>query len=116
MLYQISKSLQEAKPQNSTLPFAGVSIVLMDDFAQLPPVTDHPLFEEKAGTRYQLFGRHLYSSLFKVNFSLTQSMRQRGEDQQMFRNILNKIANGSFDEKLWRSLANINSEKDSSQF
>ena len=75
MLYQISKRLQEAKPQNSTLPFAGVSIVLMGDFAQLPPVTDHPLFEEKAGTKYQLFGRHLYSSLFKVNFTLTQSLR-----------------------------------------
>ena len=44
MLYQLSKRLQEIKPQNSTKEFGGVSIVLMGDFAQLTPVADLPLF------------------------------------------------------------------------
>ena len=98
-LYQISKRLQEAKPHKSTIPFGGVSIVLMGDFAQLPPVTDSTLFKDKASSNYQLKGWKLYKTLFKHSLNLTKSMRQQGEDQNLFRNILNSIANGTFNEE-----------------
>ena len=65
MLYQISKRLQEAKPHKSTEPFAGVSIVLMGDFAQLPPVKDLPLFQKSGGSQFQARGRCLYHENFK---------------------------------------------------
>ena len=102
-LYQINKRLQEAKPNKSTQDFAGVSIVLMGDFAQLPPVTDLPLFVDKRKSKktspFQCRGRLLYTNLFNKCYSLNQSMRQKGEAQATFRDILNKIADGSFDKK-----------------
>ena len=103
-LYQISKRLQVAKPHKSTIPFGGVYIVLMGDFAQLPPVTDSSLFKENPSSEYQRKGWLLYKTLFKHTLTLTKSMRQQGKDQELFRNILNSIANGSFDDKLYETL------------
>ena len=119
MLYQLSKRLQEVKPQNSTKEFAGVSIVLMGDFAQLPPVTDLPLFAEKNGTVNQRKGKALYR-LFNRSFTLTESMRQQGDDQKVFRNILDSIANGTFDAPMWNTLecntTNMNAQGASERF
>ena len=103
MLYQLSKRLQEIKPQNSTIEFAGVSIVLMGDFAQLPPVTDLPLFAGKEGTLNQRKGKALYQ-LFNKSFILSESMRHQGDDQQLFRNILDSIAKGTFNTAMWYTL------------
>ena len=95
---------KEAKPHQSTKPFGGVSIILMGDFAQLPPVADSALFNDTSKSEYQLKGRKLYKTLFKHSLNLTESMRQQGEDQKLFRNILNGIANGTFDDELYNAL------------
>ena len=71
MLYQLSQRLKEVKPQHATQEFAGVSIILMGDFAQLPPVADLPLFAKKGGTVYQTKGKALYR-LFNKAFFLTE--------------------------------------------
>ena len=47
---------KEAKPHQSTKPFGGVSIVLMGDFAQLPPVADSALFNDTSKSNYQIKG------------------------------------------------------------
>ena len=109
MLYQINERLKQAKPNKSTIAFAGVSIVLMGDFAQLPPVTDSPLYaaKDKTGkdkTKYQILGRKLYMDLFNKCYTLTESMRQIGEDQETFRDILDKVATGMFDGKTRETL------------
>ena len=103
MLYQLSKRLQELKPKNSGKDFGGVSIVLMGDFAQLPPVTDLPLYAQKPKTLNQTRGKALYR-LFNKSFTLTESVRQQGNDQQLFRNILDSIAKGTFKYPKWKAL------------
>ena len=49
-------------------------------------------------------GWKLYKDNFKHSLTLTESMRQGGEDQKLFRNILNSIANGTFDDELYNTL------------
>ena len=53
MLYMIEERLRQAKPARAHLPFGGVSIILMGDFAQLAPVMDPPLFMEPDGKIHQ---------------------------------------------------------------
>ena len=53
---------------------------------------------------YQNHGWKLYKTLFKHSLILTESMRQQGEDQELFRKILNSIANGKFNEELYNAL------------
>ena len=44
-LHQIDQRLRQAKPEKAKEPFGGISILLMGDFAQLPPVMEKALFE-----------------------------------------------------------------------
>ena len=44
-LHQIDQRLRQAKPEKAKEPFGGISIMLMGDFAQLPPVMEKALFE-----------------------------------------------------------------------
>lgn len=45
MLKQIDIRLRQANPINAHLPFGGKSIILMGDFAQLPPVNEKALYD-----------------------------------------------------------------------
>ena len=46
-LYKVNRRLQQAFPEHKTKPFGGCTIILMGDFAQLPPVMAPPLYQVK---------------------------------------------------------------------
>ena len=91
MLYMINKRLKEIKPDKIDIEFGGVSIILMGDFAQLPPVTDKPLYgslttiKDKKNKCYQK-GLTLYG-MFTKAIVLTEIMRQQGDDEKEFRQV-----------------------------
>ncbi len=98
LLLEISEALMVAK-ENDT-PFGGVNIVFAGDFCQLPPVggtrlyasaSDSPaLTNEKQNSN---LGRLLWLGVKDCVF-LTQQMRQSGEHNKEFRDLLDRMRSG----------------------
>ena len=86
----------------------------MGDFAQLPPVADMPLYtkpevlnqeknKKKKENVNKIKATHLYKMFTNV-IILDEIMRQQGDDEKEFRDVLTKIVNGKFNEKDWEWL------------
>jgi hypothetical protein len=106
-LSQIHRRLCEAK--GVTEPFGGISMVLVGDVRQLPPVSDLTLYSPKGGQLAQREGRDLFQR-FTVSIELTESVRQSSDP--VFADLLERLGNGTFsfdDWKLWsaRDLNNL---------
>ena len=107
MLNMIHLRLTEIKACKDL--FGGISLILMGDFAQLPPVKDQPLFyniSEGVSNDYQLHGMAHFQKYFEEceTISFDEIMRQKGEDQKRFKECLNNLADGSFDRSDWEYL------------
>jgi ATP-dependent DNA helicase PIF1 len=103
MLHHIHLRLCQAKPEHAGEPFGGVSMIIMGDFAQLPPVGDRALFADDYLKGFQSHGRLLYYAFDKV-ISFNEIMRQTGPEQEQFRQILSKVSNGKFTLQDWNVL------------
>ena len=107
MLYMIDKRLREVKPEKSTEPFGGVSVILMGDFAQLEPVKDEPLYTQntklKRISEWQAHGRLLFQK-FDKTIIFDEQMRQVGEDQKQFNELLNRVADAETTLEDWKLL------------
>ncbi|KJZ67912.1 hypothetical protein HIM_12699 [Hirsutella minnesotensis 3608] len=84
-LARIDSRLRQAFPHRSLEFFGGVSVLLVGDFFQLPPVRQKPLYststsvsslERRGQVAYRLFDRTVF---------LTTAQRQAGDDQAQFR-------------------------------
>ena len=84
-LGHINHTLGQIFPATAHLPFGGLSVLLIGDFGQLPPVADTPLYNTARSTkpsylgRLSNIGRDTYLQ-FKENVELDTVMRQDGTD------------------------------------
>ncbi|KJZ69477.1 hypothetical protein HIM_11139 [Hirsutella minnesotensis 3608] len=90
-LARIDARLRQAFPERNFEFFGGVSILLVGDFFQLPPVRQKPLYststslssmERRGQAAYRLFDRTVF---------LTRVQRQAGDDQAGFRQALQEL-------------------------
>ncbi|KAJ7162718.1 hypothetical protein C8R43DRAFT_819195, partial [Mycena crocata] len=101
MLHDISRALSVAK--GNDLAFGGINVIFAGDFAQLPPVQQKRLYTDltnkniqDAGTTYGqkvVFGKLLWLSVNTV-VMLTENMRQTGEHNRAFVDLLNRMRVG----------------------
>ena len=92
-LFQVDQRLKQAFPKHAHLPFGGISLVLMGDFSQLPPVMEKALFDPvQARVESETRGKMLYLLFDKV-INLTESKRQEGNEA--FKALLDKVADGT---------------------
>ena len=90
---------------NQDIPFGGMSVILMGDFGQLPPVGDKPMYVKGNGSVVSDHGHSLYL-MFDSVIILEQVMRQAGEDTETitFRGLLMRMRNGKVTEEDWKLL------------
>jgi hypothetical protein len=81
--------------QDLPFTFSGITVLLSDDFRQLPPVLDLALYSETGGTKFQCEGKILYR-MFNISVCLKQTMRQAGDEISDFRAELERLATGEF--------------------
>ena len=98
--WMISERLKEARPQAQDQPFGGVSVVLLGDFRQLPPVADSAIHHNSGGD--WTAGYNLYQH-FKRCILFKKVQRQEGDDQKKFREELERLGNGEFTIEDWRN-------------
>ena len=96
-LSQISRRLQQAKPHAKTEPFGGVTVILVGDLNQLPPVMDKSVCSLDGGSLVQREGRNLYRQ-FTTAVNFKESVRQGGDANKEFRGQLERLTTGMFTE------------------
>ncbi|XP_044715201.1 ATP-dependent DNA helicase PIF1 [Hirsutella rhossiliensis] len=90
-LARIDSRLRQAFPQRNLEFFGGVSVLLVGDFFQLPPVRQKPLYSTSTGlSSLERRGQVAYR-LFDRTVFLTTAQRQAGDDQAQFRQALQEL-------------------------
>ncbi|KJZ69214.1 hypothetical protein HIM_11393 [Hirsutella minnesotensis 3608] len=105
-LARVDSRLRQAFPQRGLEFFGGVSVMVVGDFFQLPPVRQKPLYststslssmERRGQAAYRLFDRTVF---------LTRVQRQAGDDQAGFRQALQELREVKLSIPSWNLLSN----------
>ncbi|KAM4064532.1 PIF1-like helicase [Hirsutella rhossiliensis] len=104
-LARIDSRLRQAFPQRNLEFFGGVSVVLVGDFFQLPPVRQKPCIRlAPACLRWK--GGQVAYRLFDRTVFLTTAQRQAGDDQAQFRQALQELRDVKLSIPSWNLLSN----------
>ena len=89
----------------TTLPFGGISIIIVGDIAQLPPITDQVLYHNKPKSDVAVEGYCMYRK-FDTVVKLQVNERARGNDreQENFRQLQMQLRNGDSTLEDWKVL------------
>ena len=100
----ISKRLKQATGNNEK-PFGGISVILVGDIAQLPPVIDKPLYDMFPCGEIATEGFYVYSALDNV-IKLLTNQRAAGSDHchKQLRDILINLRDGNVSYEQWKTL------------
>ncbi|XP_044717957.1 PIF1-like helicase domain-containing protein [Hirsutella rhossiliensis] len=90
-LARIDSRLRQAFPQRSLEFFGGMSVLLVGDFFQLPPVRQKPLYSTSTSLSALERRGHVAYRLFDRTVFLTTVQRQAGDDQAQFRQALQEL-------------------------
>lgn len=104
MFAWVNRRCKEATGQ-STIPFGGISVILVGDIAQLPPITDQVLYHNKPKNDLAIEGYCMYWK-FETVIKLEKNKRAKGDDidQQMFRQLQIRARNGDSSLEEWNIL------------
>lgn len=96
--------LREIFPQRRDEVFGGLSVILIGDFFQLPPVLNRALYSPEDGLNVEeIAGRNAYRSFDKSVFLVT-IQRQQGDDQARFRQALLELRQTKVSVSSWELL------------
>ena len=91
---QINNRLKDMK--GCSLPFGGVSIIVIGDLFQLPPVMDGYVFKDYDNFEYGILAPNMWKELFRM-LELTEIMRQK--ESKEFAELLNRLREGKHTNK-----------------
>ena len=89
----------------STVPFSGMSIILVGDIAQLPPITDQVLYHTKPKSELAVEGYCTYKKFETVvKFEINERARGADDEQQRFRGLQIRARDGNSTFEDWNLL------------
>ena len=96
----------------TTQPFGGISVILVGDIAQLPPITDQVLYHNKPKSDLAVEGYCMYQK-FETVIKLQVNERAKGNDveQENFRQLQMRERNGASSLQDWETLLVRNTAK-----
>ena len=105
MLSWIDRRLREIFPDHQNEYFGGLSVILIGDFFQLPPVSATALYTPRPkGGADNLRGANAYAAFDRSVF-LRTIQRQQGEDQAPFRTALEELRRSNCSAPSWELLS-----------
>ena len=100
----INKRCKEATGR-TTVPFGGISVILVGDIGQLPSISDKVIYHTKPANEIALEGYCMYEK-FQTVVKLEKNERAKGTDiaQQQFRNLQTRARDGNSSLDDWNLL------------